>query len=172
MNRYFGITIMAASIAMLSLGTIPQSFAGTTSETSDLTASMVLGATCGVTVTGPQVDYGSFQVGTTETAATQVTNSGTVVATLDANAGTPSAISNGGGFAAVSDGITHINPSSIRLNLAAQGFTPLSDAGTDVTIGSLTTGPSNLAVETTATIVNPPVVDPSLTATIALTASC
>lgn len=160
---------MAASLVMLSLGSIPQSFAGTTvSEIGSVSASLVLGATCGI-ATGSPISYGPFAVGATNTATTSVTNGGTVDATLDANAG----ISNtGGGF--VDGSTTHIAPSSMRIQIDAGTFSAnLDNLGNDVTIpGGLTVGAHTLGLETTATIINAPVVNPTLSATIFLTAEC
>jgi len=157
---------MAASLVMLSMGSIPQSFAGTVIEPGSVSASLILGATCGIgSITA--ISYGAFAVGATVVATTSVTNGGTVDATLDANAGT----NTGGGFA---DGTTtHIEPSSLRVQVTGLFSLPLDNTGADVSIpDGLPVGTSTLGLETTALIVNAPVVNPNLSATIALTATC
>jgi len=168
-QRYLGITIMSASLVMLSLGSIPQSFAGTTViEQQGLGASLTLGATCGLS-TGAAINYNAFVVGTTRTATTTVTNGGTVDATLEANAGT----NTGGGFA---DGATtHIEPISMRMSVSSTFSAFFFNNADDVSIpGGLPVvgSPHTLTLETTATIVNAPVVNPTLSATIDLTAEC
>jgi len=166
---------MAVSLVMLSLGSIPQTFAGTTViESGSLGALLTVGPTCGLGV-GAAVNIGNIAVGQVKSATTTVDNTGTVDATLEANAGVPSASGpSGGGFAAASDGITHINPISMRISVTG-ALQALDNSGNDVFIpGGLpvTGSPHTLTLEVTANIVNAPVVDPALAATIPLTATC
>lgn len=164
-KRSVGISAIAVTLVMLSIGSIPQSFAG--SDTVSL--GMQLRTTCGIAVTGGgTVDFGNVNIGDpNETTNVSVQNSGTASAQIDAQAGDSST----GGFHDAQPK-THIAPSSISLNLNSQGPDALSDTNVQTDIGDLF-GAGTLGVEVVITVINLPVPDNTqLDATITLTANC
>ena len=164
-NRNIGISAIAVTIVMLSVGSLPQSFAG--SDTVSL--GMQLQTTCGIAVTGGgTVDFGAVNIsGPNESTIVTVDNTGTADAQIDANAGNTAT---GGFHDAVP--VTHIAPSSITLDLDIQGVTPMLNTGLDQDIGQLF-GAGSLDVVVSINVINLPVPDNTqLDATITLTANC
>ncbi len=160
--KYLGITTLAVTLVMLSIGSIPQSFAGTDS----VNLQMNLGSTCGISVTGIDIDFGNQNPGATPNGAVSVENTGTSSAQIDANAGDVTA---GGGFA--NAGTSHIAPLSITLGISP-GTNALDNTGADVDIGDLF-GAGSMDVDVVVTVINQPVPNNTiLIATINLSANC
>jgi len=169
-QRYLGISVIAVSLVVFSIGSVPQSFAGTTGF---FDIDMLLGSSCGISMLTFLASYGAFPVGTQQTIQLSAINTGTSLATITANAGTDSATGpGGGGFAAVS-GITNISAGSIDLQIGSQGFTAgLDPAGGETTVGTIF-GADTVDVRTTADVINGPVAaGTSLSGTVVITASC
>jgi len=169
--RYSGIFVLSISLIMFSLGSIPQTYAGSPSNT--ITSTMVLSITCGLGITGT-ADFGLVSAGDTVfNSDVTISNSGTATAEISANVGTPLVKSPlAGGYAGSTDQTTHIPPRDITLQIDTQGRVPLRDSSSDEVIGGLlSTDPGVLEVGVTINPINLPTSDPVWVATYALTVS-
>ena len=167
--RYIGLVSISVSLMIFSLGSFPQIFAGPDTIPSTLTMEI----TCGLSITG-SADFGLVSVGDTifNTDVT-ISNSGTAMAAISANVGTPLVSSSlAGGYAGTTDQTTHIAPRDITLQIDSQGQISLADSGADVLIGGLvSTDPGILEVGVIVNLINAPVNDPVWVATYELTVS-
>jgi len=172
-QRYFGISIIAVSLVMFSIGSIPQSFAGTTDFA---TVDMLMGSSCGISVGVASgsfvstIDYSGVNPGDVVSGTVGVINTGTSSADIEANTGADGTV---GGFALLATPFTtHISSANIGIQIDTFGLASMSPAGTDVPIGPLF-GEGVLEVETTAIIISGPVpASTPLGTTVALTAIC
>ncbi len=169
--RYSGIFVLSISLIMFSLGSIPQTYAGSPSNT--ITSTMVLSITCGLIVTGT-ADFGLVSTGDTVfNSDVTISNSGTATAEISANVGQALVKSPlAGGYAGSTDQTTHIAPRDITLQIDSQGRVPLADSSSDVLIGGLVnTDPGTLEIGITLNPINLPIVDQVWVATYELTVS-
>jgi len=131
--RYSGIAALSVSLIMLSMGSIPQTYAGTSGS---VPSSMVLTITCGTLPSG-QINWGTGVVinqvlDTSNTGPLTafnidaiITNNGIGRSFVSMNVGTDSVTGpNGGGYANDSTGVTHIAAADIQLGLGDLGTTP------------------------------------------------
>lgn len=135
--RYSGIAALSVSLIMLSMGSIPQTYAGSSGS---VPSSMVLTVTCGTLPSG-QIDWGTGVVInqvldtsntgplTAFTIDAIITNNGIGRSFVSMNVGTDSVTGpNGGGYAndfvGVLGGVTHIAAADIQLGLGDLGTTP------------------------------------------------
>ncbi len=169
--RYSGIFVLSISLIMFSLGSIPQTYAGSPSNT--ITSTMVLSITCGLGITGT-ADFGLVSTGDTVfNSDVTISNSGTATAEISANVGQALVKSPlAGGYAGSTDQTTHIAPHDITLQIDSQGRVPLEDSSSDVLIGGLVnTDPGTLEIGITLNPINLPIVDQVWVATYELTVS-
>ncbi len=170
--RYSGIAFLSISVIIISLGLIPQVDAGIV-PTNTIPSTLTMEITCGLSIAG-SADFGLVSVGDTifNTDVT-ISNSGTALAEISANVGTPLVSSTlAGGYAGTTDQTTHIPPRDITLQIDTQGRVPLRDSSSDEVIGGLLgTDPGVLEVGVTINPINLPTSDPVWVATYALTVS-
>ncbi len=137
--RYSGIAVLSVSLIMLSLGSIPQTFAGSGSVPSTMTVVLA----CGLTATG-SVTWGSniiagstidSRIAPNDLASTAtIENTGNGLVTVDANTG-DDGVGNGGGYSEVSGAVHILNP-EIDISIGEGDITMLT-AGADVEIGTI-----------------------------------
>jgi len=170
--RNTGFTVLTVSLIILSLGSIPQTFGGVIASPFTVTSTITIEISCGIAVTGA-ANFGLVSIGETIfNNDVTISNGGTGSADVTANAGLPSAVANpaAGGYRGTTDLITHINPSSITLQIDSQGQITMANTGADVFLGNLANGdPGVLEVGVTITPVNEPFSDASLVADYDLT---
>ena len=168
--RYSGIMALSVSLIMLSLGSIPQTYAGSVGST------IVVNIVCGMDLLGT-ADFGSgILIGA------DLTNADIVAVPTIGNAGvatTPVSVSvgtvTGGGYA--EGGTTHIAPVDIDMKITgsifnAGGFNTLDNTGTATPLGILApTAPVTLEFQVFVSGINlGATTDPSWTATYTFTA--
>ncbi len=171
--RYSELVLFSVSLIMLSLGSIPQTFAGPTVPAGSIDSLMKVEASCGLGVTG-SADFGEVSIGgTIFNSDVTISNGGTGLAKISANVGTPLVQSPlAGGYAGISDQTTHIPPRNITLQIDSQGRVPMFDSGNNADIGELPNGsPGVLEIGVLMNPVNLPTPDPVWVATFDLTVS-
>jgi len=145
---------------------------GTTSGNAPVNLCITCGISVGVFSGGftNTIDYSSVTPGQVVTGTVGIINTGTSLASIEANTGADGA---GGGFALlVSPFTTHISSGNMRLQVDSAGLTAMSPAGTDVPIGPLF-GEGVLEVETTATVIGGAIpASTALGAVVNLSANC
>ena len=176
--KYSGILAISVSLIMLSIGSIPQTYAGSVAST------MSVNISCGMTLAGT-ADFGTgVTIASTLTnanlqgSAPTIENNGVAHTPISVNAGvranTPPATGTAGGYAGVTDNVTHIQPAAIQMKIGAAGpFSTLDDAGTDVSLGALAPNagsPTDLNFSIGVTGINGPITDPDWAATYTFTA--
>ncbi len=142
--RYSGIMALSFSLVMFSLGSIPQTYAGS------VTSTLVVDITCGMTLVGV-ADFGTLitigsNLDNTDIAIVPtIENSGVASTPIGVNVG----VLAGGGYA---DGaaITHIAPADIDMKIGGSSFDggafqTLDNTGTDTNLGPL--GPASGATD-------------------------
>jgi len=181
--KYAGTTALSVSLIMLSLGSIPTSYAQ--SVGSQMTVTM----TCGINLTGPtNINWDNtilFPDTLDNTQAADhagseptVQNPGTNSATTQVKAAVGD--SSTGGYRGTVDGVTHISPTSMQLDLingAPSTLITMSDSNSPQQIGTLAPAENDelrlvVNVPPVAGLFNKPITDQTWTATITLTATC
>jgi len=175
--KYSGLAVLSVSLIMLSLGSIPQSYAGSGSVGSTMTLQL----TCGLTVAG-DVTWGSgilldtiIESGvaphlTASTATVQ--NTGVGQATVDANTGNDIGPATFGGYSEAG-GTNHINNPQIEINIGNGFVTMAAGDAVDITIGTVAEGATDdldMRVDLNF-VVGLPTVDNSWLATVTVTGS-
>jgi len=137
--RYSGIALLSVSLIMLSLGSIPQTYAGSGAVPSTMTVVL----TCGLIAAGDVTWGTNILAGTTIdsriapndlASSATIQNTGNGQMTVDANTG-DDGVGNGGGYSEVS-GAVHILNNAIDINIGEVDVTMLA-GGTDVEIGNV-----------------------------------
>ena len=167
--RYSGIAVLATSLIVLSLGSIPQTHAGANTIESAITVVI----SCGINISG-SADFGLVSLGdTVQNSDVTLSNSGTGTAKVSANVGQSLVSSTlAGGYAGVTDLTTHISPSDITLQIDSQGRVPMADSSSNVLVGELSsTDPGVLEVGVDLNPINLPTSDSVWRATFVLTVS-
>ena len=167
--RYSGIAALSVSLIMLSLGSMPQTYAGTVPST------LTVDIGCGAILTGAFTFGGGILVGAVLTqnentvAQPQIQNTGVAQSQVSVGVGTDSSTGpGGGGYAGVSDQITHIAASSIQVTVGEGLTTMISGASTPTgVVNAVTT--DDIDVSVTVTLVNPGSSDPNWAATYTFT---
>jgi len=148
--RYSGIAALSVSLIMLSLGSIPQTYAGTVPST------LTVDISCGAILTGAFTFGGGILVGAvltqTENTVVQPTIQNTGVAQSQVSVGVGDDAT-GGGYAGT-DTTTHIAAGSIRVDIGEGLVTMVSAASTPTGVVNAATT-DNIDVEVTVTLVNP-----------------
>jgi len=139
--KYSGLAVLSISLIMLSLGSMPQTYAGTSGS---VDSTMTLTLTCGLTVLGT-VDWGTGVIlGTIldsqvspNLAASSATieNTGVGLATVEANTGDDTLPSGGGGYSEANNDV-HILNAQIEVDIGP-GYVTMAPVGVDVTIGTV-----------------------------------
>jgi len=169
--RYTVVASISFSLIMLSLGSVPQTFAGPPPLTIPSTMSIL--PSCGLSVAN-SANFGTVSIGgTIFNSDVIISNSGTSLARISANVGTPLVQSSlAGGYAGVTDQTTHIPPRQITLQIDGQGRVPMFDSGTNALIGDLrNTDPGVFEIGVNMNPINLPTNDPVWVATFDLTVS-
>ena len=174
--RYSGIAVLSVSLIMLSLGSIPQTFAGSGSVPSTMTVVLA----CGLTATG-SVTWGSniiagstidSRIAPNDLASTAtIENTGNGQVSVDANTGNDG-VGLGGGYSEGS-GAVHILNTEIDISIGEGDVTMLTGASNDVEIGNVggtLTDPLDMVVRLN-NLQALPTLDNAWSATITLTAA-
>ena len=136
--RYSRIAALSISLIMLSIGSIPQTLAGSIPPPNVIESRMIVDISCGVDISGT-ADFGLVSLGeTVHNSDVSLSNSGTATAKISANVGTALVKSPlAGGYAGTTDQTTHIAPSDITLQVDSQGRVQMIGSGSDVVVGEL-----------------------------------
>ncbi len=153
--RYSGIVALSVSLIMLSLGSMPQTYAGTVPST------LTVNIGCGAILTGAFTFGGGILVGDVLTQADnavaqpQIQNTGVAQSQVSVGVGTDSASGpGGGGYAGTTDGITHIVAADIQVTVGEGLTTMISGASTPTgVVNAATTDDINVSV--TVNLSNP-----------------
>ena len=114
--RYTVVASISFSLIMLSLGSVPQTFAGPPPLTIPSTMSIL--PICGLSVAN-SANFGTVSIGgTIFNSDVTISNTGSSLAEISANVGTPLVQSNlAGGYSGITDLTTHIPPRDITLQI-------------------------------------------------------
>ena len=172
--RYSGVAALSISLIILSLGSMPQTLAGSGPPPNVIESNMVVDISCGISISGT-ADFGRVSFGDTIlNSDVTIFNGGTGSAQISANAGQSLVASPlAGGYAGTTDQTTHIAPHDITLQIDSQGRTPMMDSSSNVIIGELASMDSEILE--VGVVINPinllPSNDPVWVATFDLTIS-
>jgi len=167
--RYSGIAALSVTLIMMSLGSMPQTYAGTVPST------LTVNIGCGAILTGAFTFGGGILVGAVLTQAEntvgqpQIQNTGVAQSQISVGVGTDSSTGpGGGGYKGNTDGITHIAAGSIKVDVGEGLVTMVSAASTST--GVVNAGSTdNIDVSVTVTLINPGSTDADWVATYTFT---